>query len=94
MTIDQWGIVIGVVTSAVLALAPWMFMVHAKLAVLSTQVARLDAKVDKMVEANQERLPWCIRHQAALDELTRRLEGHDVQLSDINQRLQDLRLEA
>jgi hypothetical protein len=90
MSVEQWGIVIGVVTSAVLALAPWMFMVHAKLAVVSAQVARLDAKVDKMVEANQERLPWCIRHQATLDELTRRLEGHDVQLSDISQRLREL----
>ena len=45
MTVQEWSIVVGVVVSAVLALGPWMFMVHAKLAVLSSQVARLDAHV-------------------------------------------------
>ena len=90
MSVSEWGIVIGVVTSALLALAPWMFMVHAKLAVLSAQMARLDAKVDQMVDADQERLPWCIQHQAALDEFARRLETHDVQLADMAKRLQEM----
>jgi hypothetical protein len=90
MNIQEWSIVIGVVTSALLALAPWMFMVHAKLAVLSSQVSRLDAKVDKMVEADQERLPRCIQHQTSLDELFRRVETHDAQLADIRERLQEL----
>jgi hypothetical protein len=90
MNIQEWSVVIGVVTSALLALAPWMFMVHAKLAVLSSQVSRLDAKVDKMVEADHERLPQCIQHQTALEEVRRRLESHEMQLTDINQRIQDL----
>jgi hypothetical protein len=34
MTIQEWSIVIGVVVSGLLALGPWMFMVHAKLAAM------------------------------------------------------------
>jgi hypothetical protein len=90
MDSQQWGIVVGVVTAGLLGLAPWMFMVHAKLAVLSAQVARLDAKVDKMVDAQEERLPWCIQHQARIEELARRIEGHDLQLADIAERLRDV----
>jgi hypothetical protein len=90
MDAQQWGIVIGVATAAILALAPWMFMVHAKLAVLSAQVAGLDAKVDKMVDAQQERLPWCIQHQTSIEELARRIEGHDIQLADIAERLREV----
>jgi hypothetical protein len=88
--IQQWEIIIGVIVSTLLALVPWMFMVHAKLAVVSAQVARLDAKVDKMVDAEQQRLPWCIQHQATLEELSRRVESHETQLADIYQRLQEV----
>ena len=35
MTTQQWAIIIGVIVSGLLALGPWMFMVHAKLAVLA-----------------------------------------------------------
>ena len=74
MDVTQWGIVIGVAGSALMAVGPWMFMVHAKLAVLSAQVARLDVKVDKMCDSQHERLTWCVQHQSALDELARRLD--------------------
>ena len=50
----EWGIVIGVVTSALMSLAPWMFMVHAKLAVLVTRIEALSEKVDTAAEANGE----------------------------------------
>jgi hypothetical protein len=90
MNVQQWEMIVGVVTAALLALVPWMFMVHAKLAVLSSQVACLDAKVDKMVDAEQHRLPWCIQHQTTLDELSRRAEIHETQLEDIHQRLQEI----
>jgi outer membrane murein-binding lipoprotein Lpp len=86
MGVAEWGVVIGVATPALLAFGPWMFMVHAKLAVLSAQVARLDAKVDKLGDAQQERLTWCVQHQAALDEFARRLEQHDAQLEHVQGR--------
>ncbi|MHC4398616.1 MAG: hypothetical protein ACYTG0_02950 [Planctomycetota bacterium] len=82
MTIEEWGIVIGVVTSAILALAPWMFMVHAKLAVLTIQMGDVEDKVDRLIEANEQRLQKCAAHAA-------RLDTHEVQLSHVADRLQD-----
>jgi outer membrane murein-binding lipoprotein Lpp len=74
MSAQEWEIVVGVVMAAILAAGPWMFMVHAKLAVLSAQVARLETKVDRVFDAQQERLPQCIQHETALKELERRWE--------------------
>jgi hypothetical protein len=90
MSVQEWEIVIGVVTAALLATAPWMFMVHAKLAVLSTQVTRLESKVDGMVEADQQRLPQCIQHETSLKELERRWEMHALQIENLSDRLQDV----
>ena len=83
MSIHAWGIVVGVATSALLALGPWMFMVHAKLAVIGAQIAELDEKVDKAAEANQQLWSLCAQH-------TVRLETHDVQLVHVNERLQEI----
>jgi hypothetical protein len=66
-----------------------MFMVHAKLAVLSTQVARLETKVDSMVDAEQERLPQCIQHEIDLKELERRWEMHALQIENLSDRLRE-----
>jgi hypothetical protein len=90
MSVQEWEIVVGVVTAAILSTGPWMFMVHAKLAVLSTQVGRLENKVDRMVDADQERLPQCIHHETALNELERRWEMHALQIENISDRLQDV----
>ena len=89
MSIQEWEIVVYIVTAALLATAPWMFMVHAKLAVLSTQVSRLESKVDRIADAEQEHLPQCIQHETALKELERRWEMHEVQIENISERLQD-----
>ena len=57
MTVQEWGIVVGACASGLAALAPWMFMVHAKLAVMAAQFVRTRAnKVEKATEANKERL--------------------------------------
>jgi hypothetical protein len=83
MSVHEWGIVIGVATSALLALAPWMFMVHAKLAVIAAQIAELGEKVEKAAEANQRLWSLTAQHQA-------RLETHDVQFAHVAERLQDI----
>ena len=83
MTASEWAIVIGVVTSSLMALGPWMFMVHAKLAVVLTQVSRLEAKVDKMTDAQQDRLTWCIQHQTAIAECSRRLDAHEARFEQL-----------
>jgi hypothetical protein len=83
MTVQEWSIVVGVVVSAVLALGPWMFMVHAKLAVLASQVASLCHKVDKAAETHEKLWSVYARHEA-------RLETHQVQIAQISERLRDL----
>lgn len=74
MTTTEWGIIAGVAMSVCLALGPWMFMVHAKLAVVAAQLVALGEKVDKLTDANEERVPSCSRHQEKLEYLERRVE--------------------
>ena len=83
MSVQEWGIVIGVVTSALMSLAPWMFMVHAKLAVLVTRIEALSEKVDTAAEANGELWSLGAEHEA-------RLETHEVQISTMAKRLEEL----
>ncbi|MCX7427306.1 MAG: hypothetical protein NTW96_16965 [Planctomycetia bacterium] len=83
MSVQEWSIVVGVVVSAVLALGPWMFMVHAKLAVLANQVSSLCHKVDKAAETHEKLWLVYARHEA-------RLETHQVQIAQISERLRDL----
>ena len=83
MSVHEWGIVIGVVMSALLSLGPWMFMVHAKLAVIAAQISELDEKVEKAAEANQHLWSLYAQHET-------RLETHDVQFTYVNERLQEV----
>ncbi len=82
MNVQEWEIVIGVITASALAVGPWTFMVHAKLAVLSSQVTRLERKVDQVVDSEFERLPRCIQHEAALKEIERRLETIEQRMTE------------
>lgn len=80
MTTEQWLIVLGIGVTFIFAFAPWMFMVHAKLAVLCAQVERLDKKVDRICEAEENRVPGCVAHHARQDDHERRLsriESHE-----------------
>jgi hypothetical protein len=83
MSVQEWGIVVGAVTSAVLALGPWMFKVHAKLAVIATQLTELGEKVEKATEANRQLWLQCARHET-------RLGTHDVQIAHVAERLQEV----
>ena len=83
MSSDEWSIVIGVVMSGLLALGPWMFMVHAKLAVLASQVEILCKKVDRANEAHEKLWAMYAHHEA-------KLETHEAQIAQIGERLRDL----
>ena len=83
MGIQEWQIVIGVFTSLVLALGSWMFMVHAKLAVIATRLVDLGATVEKATETNRELWKLCAQHET-------RLETHDVQFTHIGERLESV----
>jgi hypothetical protein len=83
MNMPEWEIAMGVVMSAVLALGPWMFMVHAKLAVIAARIVDLADKVEKAAEANHELWSLYARHEA-------RLDTHDVQFSHVAERLENV----
>ncbi len=83
MTSSELGITIGVMTSALVTLGPWMFMVHAKLAVIAAQIVALTEKVDKAADTNQQLWSRYAQHET-------RLGTHDVQLSHITERIQEL----
>jgi len=80
---EEWSIVVAVAMSAVLGLGPWMFMVHAKLAVLANQVAVLCKKVDAAADSHEKLWTLYARHEA-------KLETHDAQISQISERLRDI----
>lgn len=83
MNVHALGIVIGVAGSAILTLGPWMFMVHAKLAVIVTKIAELDAKMEKAAAADRDLWSLCAQHET-------RLGTHDVQFTHIAERLQEI----
>jgi len=83
MNVDEWAIVVSVFSAAILALAPWMFTVHAKLAVLTATIMNLEAKVDRLIEDNRDRLPMCAAHAA-------RLDTFELQLADVHAQLKRL----
>lgn len=83
MSVQEWAIVVGVAMSAVLALAPWMFMVHAKLAVLANEMTAIGRKMDKASETHEKLWSIHARHEA-------RLETQQLQIGQISERLRDL----
>jgi hypothetical protein len=83
MSAQEWQIVIGVVMSAVLTLGSWMFMVHAKLAVIAARIIDLGEKVEKAADGNRELWRLCAQHET-------RLETHDVQFSHVAERLENV----
>ena len=80
MTFQEWSLIVGVVLSVALAMAPWMFKVHAKLAVIASKIIDLCEKLDDSSEEHRRLWEVCSRH-------TSRLDTHDVQLSHIAERL-------
>ena len=80
MSSNEWGIVIGMVASALLALGPWMFMVHAKLAVLATMVDVLCKKVDRINEAFG-------MHKKEHDKLIAKISDHETRIVVIEEKV-------
>ena len=82
MTAQEWGIAVGVITSGLLAVAPWMFMVHAKLAVIAEQLTELNQKVGRQQEATEQLWELTAEHES-------RLDGHDIEIRTIRERCQE-----
>ena len=80
MSFPEWSLLVGLGMSLSLAIWPWMFMVHAKLAVIASKSADVCEKLDTL--AAEQRALWAVtsRHDS-------RLDTHDVQLGHIAERL-------
>ena len=82
MDIAEWSLIVGVIMSLALAVGPWMFKVHAKLAVIASKLADLCDSAASERSDHQELWRSCHRH-------TSRLDTHDVQLAHIAERIRD-----
>jgi len=80
MSFEEWSIIVGGVLSIGLSVGPWMFMVHAKLAVIATKIVDLCEKLEDTRDEHRRLWETTSRHQS-------RLDTHEVQLSHIADRL-------
>jgi hypothetical protein len=83
MNYQEWEIALGLMVTIALALGPWMFMVHAKLAVIAARMTDLGQRMDKAADANRELWRLWAQHQSRLDTL-------DVQFSHVSERLEQV----
>jgi hypothetical protein len=79
---DGWTLLVGSLVSLGLAVGPWMFKVHAKLAVIASKIVDLCDKMDRTSEEHRRLWAVCARHES-------RLDTHEVKLSHIAERLRD-----
>lgn len=82
MSFPEWSLIVGSVLSVGLAVGPWMFKVHAKLAVIASKIVDLCETMDRT--SDEHRRLWEVgsRHES-------RLDTHDVQFSHIAERLRE-----
>ena len=82
MTIEAWSLLVCSLMSLSLAIGPWMFKVHAKLAVIASKIVDLCEKLEETSQEHRRLWEVTARHAS-------RLDTHDVQLSHIAERLRD-----
>ena len=80
MSFQEWSLLVCIVVSVTTALAPWMFKVHAKLAVIASKLVDLCDSMQRASDEHRRLWETCSRHES-------RLDTHDVQLSHIAERL-------
>lgn len=84
------AIVAGVATAALLAIGPWVLMVHAKLAVLSAStmgvastLADIDKKLDQLFDFHNEQGRRCVAHGETLAAMGQRVANGERRLRQI-----------
>ena len=78
MISNELAAVLGAILSAALAIGPWMFKVHAKLAVIASKSSDLCEKLEHAADESRRLWEVCNRHQS-------RIEAHEVQLAHIDE---------
>jgi len=89
MSTESWRILLGAIVFVLLALVPWMLMVHAKLAVLAAQVARLTSTVDRLIETDATRRDTAACDHVQLAELRRQVDRQQKQMEHFGRLLQE-----
>ncbi len=82
MTFQEWSLIVCSLFSLGVAIGPWMFKVHAKLAVIASKIVDMCEKMDGATDEHRRLWEVCARHES-------RLVTHDVQLSHIADRLRE-----
>ena len=72
MTADNWETLLGTVVAVAVAVGPWMFKVHAKLAVIAARMTDLCDRLHELTE--ESRRLWSAQHDHQL-----RLDRHEFQ---------------
>ncbi len=80
MSFPEWSFLAAAALSLALSAGPWMFKVHAKLAVIASKIVDLCEKLDRAEDDHRRLWEVAHRHQS-------RLDTHDVQLSHIAERM-------
>lgn len=83
MTAQDWISVTAIAVSVVLVLGPWMFKVHAKLAVIATRIIDLSDKVERLADTADRLWSFSAQHEA-------RLDTHEVELEHVAERLREV----
>jgi hypothetical protein len=78
--VELWSLAVGVTMSLVLAIGPWMFKVHAKLAVIASKLVDMCERLESASHEHRRLWEVASRHES-------RLDTHDVQFSHIAERL-------
>ena len=80
MSFPEWSLIACSLLSLGLAVGPWMFKVHAKLAVIASKIVDLCEKMDRASDEHRRLWETSARHAS-------RLDTHEVQLTHIAERL-------
>ncbi len=83
LSLSEWLAVAALIVPTLLSVVPWMMKVHAKLAVIATQIAALCEKMERALAHDEELWALFTRHAA-------RLDAHELQISNLQDRLHEL----
>jgi hypothetical protein len=83
MSLTEWIAVAALIVPTLLSVVPWMMKVHAKLAVIATQIATLCEQMERAL-AHDEELWTLFTRQAS------RLDAHELQISNLQDRVHEL----
>ena len=83
MTYSDWSLCLSVAMPVLLAVVPWMIRIHTKLEVVAHNVTNLCQKIDSLAGDNRD-------VQRNLAALTTRLETHELSITYLTDRVNEL----